>query len=96
MFVTPEGKYVFGEPTSLDTNAKYTLTGNIKIADGTQGANKVLTSDANGVASWQNPTGGQGQALYIQKTEPTVEAGKSALWIQTFDDGTFDIKIITN
>jgi Chaperone of endosialidase len=30
------------------------LSGNIKIADGTQGANKVLTSDATGVASWQN------------------------------------------
>jgi hypothetical protein len=33
--------------------AKLSIGGNIKIADGTQGVNKVLTSDANGLASWQ-------------------------------------------
>ncbi len=35
---------------------KLTITGKIKVADGTQGVNKVLTSDANGVASWQTPS----------------------------------------
>jgi uncharacterized protein (UPF0335 family) len=34
--------------------AKLDITGTIKILDGTQGINKVLTSDANGLASWQN------------------------------------------
>jgi hypothetical protein len=34
------------------------LTGQIKIAGGVPGAGKVLTSDATGLASWQNPTGG--------------------------------------
>ena len=29
------------------------VTGAIKIVDGSQGANKVLTSDANGLASWK-------------------------------------------
>ena len=38
--------------------AKLDIAGNIKIADGTQGAGKVLTSDANGLASWQTPAGG--------------------------------------
>jgi trimeric autotransporter adhesin len=33
------------------------IAGNIRIADGTQGANKVLMSDANGQASWQNVSG---------------------------------------
>ena len=33
--------------------AKLDVTGNIKIANGTQGAGKVLTSDANGLSSWQ-------------------------------------------
>jgi len=33
--------------------AKLDITGSIKITDGTQGANKILTSDANGLASWQ-------------------------------------------
>ncbi|HNW90132.1 MAG TPA: hypothetical protein PKN48_10750 [Bacteroidales bacterium] len=36
--------------------AKLDIIGNIKITDGTQGANKVLTSDANGLASWVTPT----------------------------------------
>jgi hypothetical protein len=35
--------------------AKLDVAGNIKIADGTQGAGKVLTSDANGLATWAAP-----------------------------------------
>lgn len=38
--------------------AKLDILGNIKITDGSQGAGKVLTSDASGVASWQTPVGG--------------------------------------
>ena len=38
--------------------AKLDVAGTVKIADGTQGAGKVLTSDANGLASWQTSTGG--------------------------------------
>ena len=37
---------------------KLHVEGNIKMVDGTQGANKVLTSDANGVGTWQAPSGG--------------------------------------
>ncbi|MHB0995732.1 MAG: beta strand repeat-containing protein, partial [Elusimicrobiales bacterium] len=37
--------------------AKLDVAGNVKIADGTQGAGKVLTSDANGLASWGNVAG---------------------------------------
>lgn len=33
-------------------------TGIIQIVDGNQGTGKVLTSDANGNATWQTPTGG--------------------------------------
>jgi hypothetical protein len=35
--------------------AKLDVAGTIKIADGTQGAGKVLTSDANGLATWSTP-----------------------------------------
>ena len=35
---------------------KLEVNGSIKITDGTQGAGKVLTSDANGKASWVDPT----------------------------------------
>ncbi|WP_027381428.1 autotransporter outer membrane beta-barrel domain-containing protein [Chryseobacterium daeguense] len=34
--------------------ANLDVAGNIKITDGTQGAGKILVSDANGLASWQN------------------------------------------
>jgi subtilisin-like proprotein convertase family protein len=39
--------------------ARLDVAGNIKITDGTQGVNKVLTSDANGLASWLAPANGQ-------------------------------------
>lgn len=42
--------------------SKLDIVGNIKIADGTQGLNKVLTSDANGLASWQ-PASGSGSLI---------------------------------
>ncbi len=38
--------------------AKLDILGNIKIKDGTEGAGKVLTSDATGVASWVTSTSG--------------------------------------
>ncbi|MCQ9634064.1 hypothetical protein MP478_02205 [Chryseobacterium sp. WG14] len=37
--------------------AKLDISGNIRIADGTQGDGKILTSDANGIASWQPAPG---------------------------------------
>jgi len=36
-------------------NAMLHVSGTVKISDGTQGAGKVLTSDAAGLASWQPP-----------------------------------------
>lgn len=36
-------------------NAKLHVNGTLKVADGTQGDGKILTSDANGLASWQAP-----------------------------------------
>ncbi len=42
---------------------KLDITGSLKINDGTQGVGKVLTSDANGKASWQNGAGGLFQKI---------------------------------
>jgi hypothetical protein len=39
------------------------VLGNIKIADGTQGTGKVLTSDANGIATWTTPGSSSGWGL---------------------------------
>lgn len=43
-------------------DAKLHVVGSLKIVDGTQGANKILTSDADGVASWQAPAAGSGSS----------------------------------
>ncbi|MBL0357149.1 MAG: hypothetical protein IPP72_09805 [Chitinophagaceae bacterium] len=47
------GFYGAGSGWSFTMN---TNTGKIKIADGTQAAGRILSSDANGVASWVNST----------------------------------------
>lgn len=44
-----------GTPTP---DAKLHVVGKIKMVDGNQGAGKVLTSDANGVGTWQAAAGG--------------------------------------
>jgi hypothetical protein len=41
---------------TMNPAAKLDVEGNVKIADGTQASNYVLTSDANGLASWK-PSG---------------------------------------
>ncbi|MBG9374962.1 hypothetical protein I5907_01845 [Panacibacter sp. DH6] len=61
--------------------AKLDVVGTVKITDGTQGVGKVLTSDANGVASWQIPTGGGG-------ISGTGTAGNLAFWTGTTSLGT--------
>jgi len=43
---------------TINPLAKLDVAGNIKIADGTHGAGKVLTSDANGLATWTTPGAG--------------------------------------
>ena len=45
--------------------AKLDLIGKIKITDGTQGVGKVLTSDANGLASWKTISGGTGTVTQV-------------------------------
>lgn len=45
--------------------AKLEIAGQIKITDGTQGADKVLTSDASGLASWQTPAAGGGASIPV-------------------------------
>lgn len=70
--------------------AKLDVTGQVKITDGTQGAGKVLTSDATGLATWQTPAGGGigggGTLNFVPKFTPNgTTLGNS----QIFDNGTF-------
>ncbi|MBI4438454.1 hypothetical protein HY640_00815, partial [Candidatus Woesearchaeota archaeon] len=46
--------------SSPDPAAKLDVQGRVKIADGSQGAGKVLTSDASGLAGWALPSSGGG------------------------------------
>lgn len=46
--------------TNAGTGNSAFFQGKVKIADGTEGLNKVLTSDATGGASWQIPTSTSG------------------------------------
>lgn len=59
--VNKDGNMGIGTPTP---DAKLHVAGNFKLVDGTQGVGKVLTSDANGVASWQPASGGGGSGLW--------------------------------
>lgn len=49
--VMDDGKVGIGTATPTE---KLEVAGSVKIVDGTQGAGKVLVSDANGKASWKN------------------------------------------
>ena len=62
MVITKLGDVGIGTSTP---SAKLDVIGSIQIVDGTEGSGKVLTSDANGNSSWQNPAGGGGTAQMI-------------------------------
>ncbi|PWJ52746.1 hypothetical protein CLV98_1324 [Dyadobacter jejuensis] len=47
---TDDGRVGIG---TTNPDSKLHVVGNVKITDGTEGEAKVLTSDANGLASWQ-------------------------------------------
>lgn len=55
--VTATGNVGIGTPTP---GAKLEVNGQVKITGGSPGAGKVLTSDANGLATWETPSGGGG------------------------------------
>ncbi len=61
-----QGKIGIGE---TEPDAKLHIAGDVKIVDGTQAVGKVLTSDADGLASWQPPTDTD-----TQLTEAQVDA----------------------
>ncbi|MBX3102975.1 MAG: hypothetical protein KF690_10740, partial [Bacteroidetes bacterium] len=53
------GIYIGNSNQAPDAGVKLQVTsGTFKYVDGNQAAGRVLTSDANGVASWQAPSGG--------------------------------------
>ena len=55
------------------------VVGNVKIVDGTQGVNKVLTSDATGAASWTSI----GSQYGYKKCKQIVAAGNGSFTVPT-------------
>lgn len=84
-----EGDGYFSDNLGIGTNsplAKLEVVGNVKITDGTEAAGRVLTSDVNGYATWQAPTGALPAGLSGQtmRHDGTNWVANSIL----FNDGT--------
>jgi hypothetical protein len=68
--VRTNNSLVLGDTTNVNVGIgtgaptkKLDVRGAVRIVDGTQGAGKILTSDASGNASWQAAAGGSGWGL---------------------------------
>lgn len=66
--ITNSGDIGIGTSTP---GAKLEVTGNVKINDGNQGQGKVLTSDVNGVATWQHSSALAYGFIYTNTVYPT-------------------------
>ncbi|WP_294309442.1 hypothetical protein [Chryseobacterium sp. sg2396] len=93
---TAEGRLGLGTitPTTRLELSNGNINGAIKITDGTQGTGKVLTSDANGLGTWQNipawaTTGNSG-------TDATAINAPGTKFIGTTDAHSFVIKTNNN
>jgi hypothetical protein len=77
---------------NVGTGANATLVaGGLQITGGTLGANKVLTSDANGVATWQSPGNSSGWSL--TGNSGTVDGSN---FIGTTDNKPLNFKVNNN
>ncbi len=78
--------------------AKLEVNGQVKITDGNQGANKVLTSDANGLASWQasSSSGGSGGAHYYISSSQGCGSGYSKEWLGNGATAFYSGSVFTN
>jgi hypothetical protein len=59
---------------TLTPSAKLEVNGQIKITGGTPGANKVLTSNADGLATWQTPQTPAAEVAYIYNVSNQIVA----------------------
>lgn len=81
-----EGGAFFNGNVGIGTatpSANLEVAGQIKITGGTPGLNKVLTSDAAGLASWATPSGSFSTLNTIPKGDGTTLVASNI-----FDDGT--------
>ncbi|MCP4551839.1 MAG: hypothetical protein GY834_07320, partial [Bacteroidetes bacterium] len=74
----------------LRVNGELEVSGSIKIVDGSQGAGKVLTSDANGLASWNNSAENYNETDPLFSASPLINITQSDIdnWTSKLDEFT--------
>ncbi len=84
---------VFNANVGINTTSPTTklhVNGTVRIQDGTQGDGKVLTSNANGVASWQtSPAMPVGTIVMYVGEDDNIPDGWLFCGGQSFDGGTY-------
>ncbi|MBA4153597.1 MAG: hypothetical protein C0512_04525 [Flavobacterium sp.] len=93
LVLTPSGNVGVGTDSA---QAKLHVEGNIRMVDGNQAAGKVLTSDANGTATWQNASanawGLSGNAGTNPATNFVGTTDNNDLVLKTNNNDNFRIK----
>jgi hypothetical protein len=83
--VQTDGDIIINENLGLGVDpsgdAKLEINGQIKITQGSPGANKVLTSDANGLATWEDPASGGKFVDGVPATDAVYTAGSVGIGI---------------
>lgn len=74
---------------TVTPSASLEINGSVKIKDGTEGQDKVLTSDATGLASWQNAIAHVGFKASTNGNQAFADASYNPVTFTTveFDDG---------
>ncbi|CAG5000575.1 hypothetical protein DYBT9275_02490 [Dyadobacter sp. CECT 9275] len=85
------------EASTTDRKVKVDkTTGQLTIKDGTEGAGKILTSDANGGASWQTPEVQNSPVAFAVNTGAAQNLPLSTFVTVNFDNKAFDKNNVFN
>lgn len=85
------GLSISASGASGNNNAIDITAGNFKYTPGSEGSGKVLTSDANGVASWQTPSAG-GSASVTITDDNSTNATMYPTWVAA-NSGSQPVKV---
>lgn len=84
--IIEDGSVGIGTTTPTE---KLHVSGSIRIVDGSEGVGKVLTSDVNGVAAWQMPSGGVSNEYIALLTQIGTSAPTESVLNDTLTGGTW-------